>query len=90
MGIRYSRWRPSPTRMAMDEMEGHKFAYNIRIDTAADPVNRKKYMAECTCGWKDPQQRWVHAKRTARLFWQGHMADARRQTHIAYGAEVQG
>lgn len=86
MGYRYSRWRPSPTRMGMDEMEGHKFGYTIRIDPAADPANRKRYLGECTCGWKDSQQRWTVTKRTARLFWQGHMADARRQATIAYGA----
>lgn len=78
MGYLYSRYRPASHRMKADEYPNHKFGYNKRKDPSASPGKHLAYQAECTCGWRDPDERWV-TMHTAKAYWNKHILEVSKQ-----------
>ena len=77
---KYRRYTPSKVRFQAFERVGHQVAYIVRTNIML-PVGTKgriAYLPKCTCGWTDPEERYV-SRRVMYLRFDGHVRELDKQ-----------
>jgi hypothetical protein len=75
MTYKYAKHKAHRTRIAADQSAEHQFENTTRRDPLI-PVGKAgalTYRAECSCGWKDPDNQWRYSLAMAKVVYDRHV-----------------